>query len=455
MPGWEEDSHNGAGCPYTQAQGKEQLSPQASVATPLPLLPPGSPPSREIWDWLVHPEGNFASDLPWVINTLRMRDGERWEDWEQQHNPASVCDITMVVLGYLAADMGGMPSSEQEGEEQSLPSPPRSSARSTTNTSSSPGTPTGQTTDPNGPTHLLTMEAAVGPQLGCHEPGHIARMCPAAMECNVATCYLASETDGRGNGLGAVLPCGRHGDTGLDTASKPRHPGGRLQTEDFEDFRVSIRTGLLTPLLPLTSRGAAPAVPPTPPPLGPRPAKPPIPMGRPTSSPWMQRLAPSWGRFATPDLLPYQQRDRSLTPGPSAPIICFRCHELGHIAPMCPSAMECNVATCYLASEAGNEQGNGQEGPCIIDVVVGNVSTQASVDSGCAQTLIQTSLLGGMSWQPQGKVAISCIHGDPTLKAYVSIGQTQRHLTVGVVERLPHPVSQSQYRQLIQTAVPT
>ncbi|MGH0140061.1 UNVERIFIED_CONTAM: hypothetical protein FKN15_071281 [Acipenser sinensis] len=51
MPGWEEDSHNGAGCPYTWAQGKEQLSPQASVATLLPPLPPGSPPSREIWDW--------------------------------------------------------------------------------------------------------------------------------------------------------------------------------------------------------------------------------------------------------------------------------------------------------------------------------------------------------------------------------------------------------------------
>ncbi|MGH0174682.1 UNVERIFIED_CONTAM: hypothetical protein FKN15_068633 [Acipenser sinensis] len=123
MPGWEEDSHNGAGCPYMRAQEKEQLSPQASVATPLPPLPPGSPPSREIWDWLVHPEGNFASDLPWVINTLRMCNGERWEDWEQQHNPASVHDLTIVVLGYLAADMGRVPSSEQEGEEQSLPSP--------------------------------------------------------------------------------------------------------------------------------------------------------------------------------------------------------------------------------------------------------------------------------------------------------------------------------------------
>ncbi|MGH0114779.1 UNVERIFIED_CONTAM: hypothetical protein FKN15_049559 [Acipenser sinensis] len=92
-------------------QRKEQLVPQAAVATPLPPLPPGSPPSREIWDWLVHPEGNFAFDLPCVISTLCLRDGERWADWEKQHNPASVRDLTMVVLGYLAADMGGIPPS--------------------------------------------------------------------------------------------------------------------------------------------------------------------------------------------------------------------------------------------------------------------------------------------------------------------------------------------------------
>ncbi|MGH0117584.1 UNVERIFIED_CONTAM: hypothetical protein FKN15_005086 [Acipenser sinensis] len=95
---------------------QKQLSPQPAVATPLPPLPPGSPPSREIWDWLVHPEGNFAHDLPCVISTLWMRDGKRWGDWEQQHNPVSVRDLTMVVLGYLAADMGGMPSMEQEEE---------------------------------------------------------------------------------------------------------------------------------------------------------------------------------------------------------------------------------------------------------------------------------------------------------------------------------------------------
>ncbi|XP_041115780.1 zinc finger protein 449-like [Polyodon spathula] len=59
--------------------------------------------------------------------------------------------------------------------------------------------------------------------------------------------------------------------------------------EDFEDARASIKTGLLTRLPPLTSRGAAPAAAPplTPLPLGPRPAKTPIPMGRPSSSPWL------------------------------------------------------------------------------------------------------------------------------------------------------------------------
>ncbi|MGH0190214.1 UNVERIFIED_CONTAM: hypothetical protein FKN15_043464 [Acipenser sinensis] len=38
---------------------QKQLSPQPAVATPLPPLPPGSPPSREIGDWLVHPEGKM------------------------------------------------------------------------------------------------------------------------------------------------------------------------------------------------------------------------------------------------------------------------------------------------------------------------------------------------------------------------------------------------------------
>ncbi|MGH0132378.1 UNVERIFIED_CONTAM: hypothetical protein FKN15_048271 [Acipenser sinensis] len=66
----EEYSHNRAGCSYVQAQEEEQLSTQVPVSTPLPPLPPCSPSSQEIWDWLVHPEGDLFNDLSLAINAL-------------------------------------------------------------------------------------------------------------------------------------------------------------------------------------------------------------------------------------------------------------------------------------------------------------------------------------------------------------------------------------------------
>ncbi|MGH0166974.1 UNVERIFIED_CONTAM: hypothetical protein FKN15_051986 [Acipenser sinensis] len=135
----------------------------------------------------------------------------------------------------------------------------------------------------------------------------------------------------------------RHNPTTLEAAVR--------LAEDYEDSLVSVKTGPLTPLVAPITRGSAPSSLQ----LGTRPPRSPTSMGRPTSLPWRQRLAPSWGRFTAPDPLQYQQRDRPLTPVSSAPIVCFRCHEPGHIARVCPAAMECNVATCYLASEAGKE----------------------------------------------------------------------------------------------------
>ncbi|MGH0153111.1 UNVERIFIED_CONTAM: hypothetical protein FKN15_026389 [Acipenser sinensis] len=230
--------------------------------------------------------------------------------------------------------------------------------------------------------------------------------------------------------------------------------------EDYEDSLVSARTGILSAPA-LRNTRPSPLSPPTPPPPsvpGPRPPRPPTPMGHLASPSWRPRLAPSWGRGAAPTSLPYQQRDRHLTTVSSVPPICFRCNQQGHLARSCSATMECDVATCNWAPEIGKRGENGREGPCMIDVVLGNVKTHALVDTGCEQTLIRTALLGGVSWRPRGQVAISCIHGDtaayPTLKVYLSVGPIKRHLVVGVADRLPHPVILSRdwpkFKELMQ-----
>ncbi|MGH0123813.1 UNVERIFIED_CONTAM: hypothetical protein FKN15_029935 [Acipenser sinensis] len=68
-------------------------------------------PSREIWGWLLDPEGNRKEALPVAVDLLWARDGEQWDAWEQQHHPESLLDITAMVLDYLAANMGGAPTS--------------------------------------------------------------------------------------------------------------------------------------------------------------------------------------------------------------------------------------------------------------------------------------------------------------------------------------------------------
>ncbi|XP_058844784.1 uncharacterized protein LOC131697733 [Acipenser ruthenus] len=65
---------------------------------------------------------------------------------------------------------------------------------------------------------------------------------------------------------------------------------------------------------------------------------------------WRMRLAPSWAR-STPWNPPSggvgNKQPASVAP---PPLICFRCHEAGHIARMCPAAMECDVASRYPAA---------------------------------------------------------------------------------------------------------
>ncbi|XP_058862677.1 uncharacterized protein LOC131704957 [Acipenser ruthenus] len=116
--------------------------------------------------------------------------------------------------------------------------------------------------------------------------------------------------------------------------------------ENFEDSLVSARTTLLDCPPPSAAKG-----PPSNPFPGPRAVRSPAPSGHPGPLPWRQRLAPSWGRMVPPAPLSYQQRDKYVPPLPSAPPVCFRCQQPGHIARYCPAAMECDVAACHLASE--------------------------------------------------------------------------------------------------------
>ncbi|MGH0188396.1 UNVERIFIED_CONTAM: hypothetical protein FKN15_029472 [Acipenser sinensis] len=103
----EADGHSWAGCPHNPDQ--KQLQTSSSAATPpLPTSPP-SPPSQEIWYWLMHPEVDLFHDLPIVINTLWCRDRGRWEKWEEQHHPASFTELALMVINYLAVDMGEAP----------------------------------------------------------------------------------------------------------------------------------------------------------------------------------------------------------------------------------------------------------------------------------------------------------------------------------------------------------
>ncbi|MGH0148255.1 UNVERIFIED_CONTAM: hypothetical protein FKN15_045863 [Acipenser sinensis] len=83
---------------------------KASAASPVAPVPPGSPSSQEIWEWLMDVEGDLCSDLPLAINALWCRDREQWEAWERQHHPASLHETTAMVLRYLAGDMAEIPA---------------------------------------------------------------------------------------------------------------------------------------------------------------------------------------------------------------------------------------------------------------------------------------------------------------------------------------------------------
>ncbi|MGH0143519.1 UNVERIFIED_CONTAM: hypothetical protein FKN15_040175 [Acipenser sinensis] len=97
--------------PHTCAsgKGKEWLSPVQEEEVLLVPVPPGQILSQQIRDWLLDLKGDLMKDLSVAINLLWARDGKRREAWERQHNPASLYNITAMVLNYLTAELGEAP----------------------------------------------------------------------------------------------------------------------------------------------------------------------------------------------------------------------------------------------------------------------------------------------------------------------------------------------------------
>ncbi|XP_041132356.1 zinc finger protein 449-like [Polyodon spathula] len=115
--------------------------------------------------------------------------------------------------------------------------------------------------------------------------------------------------------------------------------------ENFEDALMSSQSTLMNCPPPGTTIKTPP---------GPRPARSPTPSGHPAPLPWRQRLAPSWGRMVSPASLSYQQRDKYVSALPSAPPVCFRCQQPGHIARYCPAASATWLYVTWHRRQVGN-----------------------------------------------------------------------------------------------------
>ncbi|KAL2092949.1 hypothetical protein ACEWY4_010261 [Coilia grayii] len=128
---------------------------------------------------------------------------------------------------------------------------------------------------------------------------------------------------------------------------------------------------------------------------------------------------------------------------PDAPIVCYHCKQEGHIKPECP-----HRKPKYSSHSCIPRPGEGSAGfmgrlQTLTVMVNGNRAT-ALLDSGSTQTLVQPHLLEKRDYIQGRRLKVLCVNGDehdyPVADVYLEVQGQIYQVTVGVVERLSHPV---------------
>ncbi|KAL2095443.1 hypothetical protein ACEWY4_010162 [Coilia grayii] len=127
----------------------------------------------------------------------------------------------------------------------------------------------------------------------------------------------------------------------------------------------------------------------------------------------------------------------------TGPIICHYCKQEGHIIAQCPARKpKYSSHSCIPRPEGGL---SGLEGKLqIMAVVVNGKPVTALLDSGSTQTLVQPHLVERRDMVVGKSLRVLCVNGDeheyPIAEVYVEISGQTYQLSVGVVEKLSHPI---------------